>query len=163
MVKLLIHFETLAVQPLKFGKGKVVLSHTLLGACAHRVALAILCGGQAVPAESCTHPAKRDNWFPPPIAERQRLLNVRIASCAVSQFRTRSQGSQGNSATHYCAECPNHSAQQLANSGQEWFSTRLPIPATSIKCGMKWLIYSQTCMAKQYHPTLYWVCDWCCD
>ena len=39
--------------------------------CAHRVALAVLRGGQAASAESCTHP--------PPIAERQRLPNVRIA------------------------------------------------------------------------------------
>ena len=34
----------------------------------------------------------------------------RIASCAVSQFRTRSPESHDNSATHYCAECTNHSA-----------------------------------------------------
>ena len=47
-------------------------------ACARRVALAALCGGQAASAESCTHPAKRDHRFPPPIAERQRLPNVRI-------------------------------------------------------------------------------------
>ena len=47
-------------------------------ACAHRVALAALRGGQAASAESCTHPAKRDHRFPPPIAERQRLPNVRI-------------------------------------------------------------------------------------
>ena len=47
-------------------------------ACAHRVELAVLRGGQAASAESCTHPAKRDHWFPPPIAERQRLPNVRI-------------------------------------------------------------------------------------
>ena len=47
-------------------------------ACAHRVALAVLRGGQAASAESCTHPAKRDHRFPPPIAERQRLPNVRI-------------------------------------------------------------------------------------
>ena len=31
-------------------------------------------------AESCTRPAKRDRCFPPPIAERQRLPNVGIAS-----------------------------------------------------------------------------------
>ena len=48
-------------------------------ACAHRVALAVLRGGQAASAESCTHPAKRDHRFPPPIAERQRLPNVRIS------------------------------------------------------------------------------------
>ena len=47
-------------------------------ASAHRVALAALRGGQAASAESCTHPAKRDHRFPPPIAERQRLPNVRI-------------------------------------------------------------------------------------
>ena len=47
-------------------------------ACAHRVALAALRGGQAASAESCTHPAKRDHRFPPPIAERQWLPNVRI-------------------------------------------------------------------------------------
>ena len=47
-------------------------------ACVHRVALAVLRGGQAASAESCTHPAKRDHRFPPPIAERQRLPNVRI-------------------------------------------------------------------------------------
>ena len=47
-------------------------------ACAHRVALTVLRGGQAASAESCTHPAKRDHRFPPPIAERQRLSNVRI-------------------------------------------------------------------------------------
>ena len=47
--------------------------------CAHRVALAVLRGGQAASAESCTHPAKRDHRFPPPIAERQRLPNVRIS------------------------------------------------------------------------------------
>ena len=47
-------------------------------ACAHRVALAALRGDQAASAESCTHPAKRDHRFPPPIAERQRLPNVRI-------------------------------------------------------------------------------------
>ena len=44
-----------------------------LGACAHRVALTVLCGGQAASAESCTHPVKRDYLFSPPIAERQRL------------------------------------------------------------------------------------------
>ena len=32
----------------------------------------------AASAESCTHPAKRDRCFPPPIAERQRLPNVGI-------------------------------------------------------------------------------------
>ena len=42
------------------------------------MALAVLRGGQAASAESCTHPAKRDQRFPPPIAERQRLPNVRI-------------------------------------------------------------------------------------
>ena len=47
-------------------------------ACAHRVALAVLRGGQAASAESCTHPAKRDHRFPPPIAERQQLPKVRI-------------------------------------------------------------------------------------
>ena len=47
-------------------------------ACAHRVALVVLRGDQAASAESCTHPAKRDHRFPPPIAERQRLPNVRI-------------------------------------------------------------------------------------
>ena len=47
-------------------------------ACAHRVALAVLRGGQAASAESCIHPAKRDHRFLPPIAERQRLPNVRI-------------------------------------------------------------------------------------
>ena len=47
-------------------------------ACAHRVALAVLRGGQTASAESCTHPAKRDLRFPPPIAKRQRLSNVRI-------------------------------------------------------------------------------------
>ena len=50
--------------------------------CAHRVALAVLRGGQAASAESCTHPAKRDHRFPPPIAERQRLPNVRISASA---------------------------------------------------------------------------------
>ena len=34
----------------------------------------------------------------------------RIASYSVSQFRTRSPESNDNSATHYCAECTNHSA-----------------------------------------------------
>ena len=45
----------------------------------------ILCGAGGPPwgpgaasAESCTHPAKRDDCFPPPIAERQRLPNVGI-------------------------------------------------------------------------------------
>ena len=55
-------------------------------ACAHRVALAVLRGGQAASAESCTHPAKRDHRFPPPVAERQRLPNVRmnqLAPCCV--------------------------------------------------------------------------------
>ena len=33
-------------------------------------------GPGAASAESCTHPAKRDRCFPPPIAERQRLPNV---------------------------------------------------------------------------------------
>ena len=51
-------------------------------ACAHRVAVAVLRGGQAASAESCTHPAKRDHRFPPPIAERQRLPNVRIGDHA---------------------------------------------------------------------------------
>ena len=54
-------------------------------ACAHRVALAALRGGQAASAESCTHPAKRDHQFPPPIAERQRLPNVRISCSFVSE------------------------------------------------------------------------------
>ena len=49
-------------------------------ACVHRVALAVLRGGQAASAESCTQPAKRDHRFPPPIAERQRLPNVRISN-----------------------------------------------------------------------------------
>ena len=55
-------------------------------ACAHRVALAVLRGGQAASAESCTHPAKRDHRFPPPVAERQRLPNVRISSAKRFQF-----------------------------------------------------------------------------
>ena len=49
-------------------------------------------GPGAASAESCTHPAKRDRCFPPPIAERQRLPNVgiiyvyfRIASLGQSQ------------------------------------------------------------------------------
>ena len=46
--------------------------------CAHMVAMAVLRGGQAASAESFTHPAKRDHRFPPPIAERQPLPNVRI-------------------------------------------------------------------------------------
>ena len=37
-------------------------------------------GPGAASAESCTHPAKRDRCFPPPIAERQRLPNVGIQS-----------------------------------------------------------------------------------
>ena len=37
-------------------------------------------GPGAASAESCTHPAKRDRSFPPPIAERQRLPNVGIES-----------------------------------------------------------------------------------
>ena len=35
-------------------------------------------GPGAASAESCTHPAKHDRCFPPPIAERQRLPNVGI-------------------------------------------------------------------------------------
>ena len=35
-------------------------------------------GPGAASGESCTHPAKRDRCFPPPIAERQRLPNVGI-------------------------------------------------------------------------------------
>ena len=35
-------------------------------------------GPGAASAESCTHPAKRDRCFPPPIAVRQRLPNVGI-------------------------------------------------------------------------------------
>ena len=35
-------------------------------------------GAGAASAESCTHPAKRDCCFPPPIAERQRLPKVGI-------------------------------------------------------------------------------------
>ena len=34
--------------------------------------------GPGAEAESCTHPAKRDRSFPPPIAERKRLPNVGI-------------------------------------------------------------------------------------
>ena len=34
-----------------------------IGACAHRVTLAVLCGGQPASAESYTHPAKRDHWL----------------------------------------------------------------------------------------------------
>ena len=49
-----------------------------LVACAHRMALVVLHGDQTASAESCTHPAKRDHRFSPPIAERQRLPNVRI-------------------------------------------------------------------------------------
>ena len=37
-------------------------------------------GPEAASAESCTHPAKRDRCFPPPIAERQRLPNVGITT-----------------------------------------------------------------------------------
>ena len=55
-----------------------IISINRMVACAHRVALAVLRGGQAASAESCTHPAKRDHRFPPPIVERQRLPNVRI-------------------------------------------------------------------------------------
>ena len=40
-------------------------------------------GPGAASAESCTHPAKRDRCFPPPIAERQRLPNVGITSMIV--------------------------------------------------------------------------------
>ena len=54
----------------------IIINRTV--ACAHRVALVVLGGGQAASAESCTQPAKRDHRFPPPIAERQRLPNVRI-------------------------------------------------------------------------------------
>ena len=38
-------------------------------------------GPGAASAESCTHPAKRDRCFPPPIAVRQRLPNVGIEKC----------------------------------------------------------------------------------
>ena len=61
----------------KFPELHIIIINRVV-ACAHRVALAVLCGGQAASAESCTHPAKRDHQFPPPIAERQRLPNVRI-------------------------------------------------------------------------------------
>ena len=37
-------------------------------------------GPGAASVESCTHPAKRDRCFPPPIGERQRLPNVGIGS-----------------------------------------------------------------------------------
>ena len=37
-------------------------------------------GPGATSAESCTHPAKRDRCFSPPIAERQRLPNLGIES-----------------------------------------------------------------------------------
>ena len=43
-------------------------------------------GPGAASAESCTHPAKRDRCFPPPIAERQRLPNVGIHSLAPRKF-----------------------------------------------------------------------------
>ena len=39
----------------------------------------------------------------------------RITSCAGTQFRPRASESQGNSATRYYAEYPNHSAQQPEN------------------------------------------------
>ena len=61
----------------KFPAWYIIIINRMV-ACAHRVALAVLRGGQAASAESCTHPAKRDHRFPPPIAERQRLHNVRI-------------------------------------------------------------------------------------
>ena len=53
--------------------------------CPHWVVPAVLRGGQAgaVSTESCISPAKRDRGFPPPIAERQRLPNVRIISTAI--------------------------------------------------------------------------------
>ena len=35
----------------------------------------------------------------------------RIAACAGTMFRSRASESQGNSATRYYAECPNHSAK----------------------------------------------------
>ena len=37
-------------------------------------------GPGAASAESCTHSAKRDRCFPPPIAERQRLPNEGIVN-----------------------------------------------------------------------------------
>ena len=40
--------------------------------------------GPGAEAESCTHPAKRDRCFPPPIAERQRLPNVGIGLLKLS-------------------------------------------------------------------------------
>ena len=51
-----------------------------------RVALVVPRGGPgAASAESCTYPAKRNRCFPPPIAERQRLLNVGITCNYVYQ------------------------------------------------------------------------------
>ena len=54
-------------------------------AYAHGVALAVHRGGQAASTESCTHSAKRDHRFAPPIVERQRLPNVRI--CLLTKFQ----------------------------------------------------------------------------
>ena len=65
-------------------------------ACAHRVAPAVLRWGQVASAESCTHPAKRDHRFPPPIAERQRLPNVRIDHHCLLHILESSFDIQGN-------------------------------------------------------------------
>ena len=62
----------------------IIINHMV--ACAHRVALAVLRGGQAASAENCTHPAKRDHRFPPPIAERERLPNVRIGDSGLQHL-----------------------------------------------------------------------------
>ena len=43
-------------------------------------------GPRAASAESCTHPAKRDGCFPPPITERWRLPNMGIDIFAMFQI-----------------------------------------------------------------------------
>ena len=62
----------------KFPAWYIIIINRMV-ACAHRVALAVLRGGQAASAQSCTHPAKRDHRF--------HLQSWRDSDCQMSEFK----------------------------------------------------------------------------
>ena len=65
-------------------------------------------GPGAASAESCTHPAKRDRCFPPPIAERQRLPNVGIPYVFISRDIIRFETDVSQSVLNWYGAVPLH-------------------------------------------------------
>ena len=78
-------------------------------------------GPGAASAESCTHPAKRDHCFPPPIAERQRLPNVGINELHF-KMTYQNHTHQGVSWTVMCPHVRKTYCMWISESASSWMA-----------------------------------------